>query len=210
MILRVLLLFFLCVPSVLQADFEDFSFGPVRQPLRYKEDFFRLNAKWLTRDADSLSRSIYFLELASVLPFDHPIKALIPIQTEQQYEKYQLALMMHIMLQLTDSYIQYGNLYMKNKLYFYNKEFAKDYADGYDVAQFYHRSARLYWQKTMDYAQKAGAISVELNPELSHTLVHFDDMISKVRKGLVDYNKPLDKLESDIASNRSVLESWQL
>jgi hypothetical protein len=180
------------------ADAKDFSFHPLRSKLRYKEDFFHLYNQWLYPDTDSVGRNVYFLELAYALPFDHPIKALTPITNENQYGRYQAILMMKICWLLTQEYINYGYLYMKEHIYFFNDEFLKEYKDGYDIAEFYFDQAGKYWDQAVDYAKKADSFR-----GYRTGLIAYEDDVRKILDGVTDYYKVVRNLKSRISRNRN-------
>lgn len=185
-------------------DISDYSFRPMREKIRTKEDFLRLYNTWLYADLDSVSRNIYFLELATVVPFDHPIKALTVITNEMQYERYKNLIMMHLCRMLTQEYINYGYFYMKEHLYFFNEEFKKDYLDGYDIAEFYFTKSREYWNQALGYAQAADAV-VGWRLDLHY----YEDEIYKIKTGELDYYKVLDNLMTRIQNNRDeIVQMW--
>jgi hypothetical protein len=192
----VLTLFF----SNLQAGENDFGFKPMHQKIHYKEDFYRLYNEWLYPDADSVSRNIYFLEMATVVPFDHPIRALVPITNDIQYERYKSLLMMHICSLLTKEYIDYGYLYMKEHIYFFNSEYKKDYLGGYDIAEYYFNHAKNYWDKTIDFANRAYNIK-----GYKTELMYIEDELYRVETGGLDYYKVVNNLMDRINSNRRIL-----
>ncbi len=196
-----LLIIFLCFTQS-YADLKEFGFKPIHEKIHYKEDFFRLYNEWLYADEDSISRNIYFLEMAYVVPFDHPIKALAPITDEIQYERYKNLLMMHICTLLTKGYIDYGYLYMKEHIYFYNAEYKKDYLDGYDIAEYYFKHARNYWDQAVGFADAADNIK-SLKPDLPH----MEDELYRIKSGSLDYYKVVNNLFERINKNRQILAS---
>lgn len=188
--------------SVSFSGVKDFGYQPMHEKIHYKEDFYRLYNEWLYSDPDSISRNIYFLEMAEVVPFDHPIKALTTITNDTQYERYKKLLMMHICSLLTKGYIDYGYLYMKEHIYFFNAEYKKDYLDGYDIAEYYFRHAKNYWDMTMDYANSAGNIK-----GFKTDMLYMEDELFRIQTGDLDYYKVVDNLLNRISNNRKILAS---
>lgn len=184
------------------ADLKDFGFRPLRHKLDTKEDLFRLYTRWLYSDLDSTSRNILYLELAYTLPFDHPIKALTPITNQVQYQRYRHLLMMQISLLLVKAYINYGYLYMKEHLYFFNREFFKNYLDGYDVAEFYFGEARKYWKIAKDLARLADGIK-----GYRIAIPFWEDQLYRIKTGDLDYDEILDHLMSRLRKNRAIIKS---
>lgn len=195
---------FLFINLNLFSDFKDFGYKPLREKIKYKEDFFRLYNVWLYKDLDSISRNIYFLELAYVVSFDHPIRALIPITNEIQYERYKNILMMYITLMLTKEYIDYAYMYVKENIYFYNEEFFKDYLDGYDIAEHYLKCASKYWEEALNFARIADSIKGY------RTELHYmEDQLYRIKINDLNYEKIINNLMSRINKNREKIKNFQ-
>ncbi len=182
----------------------DFGYQPLHQKIHYKEDFFRLYNQWLYSELDSVSRNIFFLELAYSVPFDHPIKALTPITNDVQYERYRNLLMTHICTLLTQEYINYGYMYMKEHIYFFNSDFKDEYLEGYDIAEFYFNQAKKYWDQAIQYGQAADNIN-----GFRTDLEAMEDEIYRMKTGNLNYYKVIDNLMMRINRNRSEIESLQ-
>jgi len=184
---------------------------PVPKRLDTKEDLIKLDSQTLNQNEkqDAIAHNIYFLELALTMPFDHPIKALIHITDEKIYQKYQCALYAHINQRLADEYIQYGTLFNKENIYFYNKDFHEDYLDGYDIAEFYFRSALIYRRRAVEYAQKARKILGELNPNKDQSLIDFDQKIYMLTNDPFDFEEIYQNLLSRLQKNRERILALQ-
>ena len=194
--------------SSLFADLDDFGFKPLPRKLRYKEDFFRLYNRWLYADEDSISRNIFYLELAFAMPFDHPIKALVPITSKRQYQKYKDLLMMQISMLLTKQYLILGNYYMKEKIYFFNREFFKDYLLGFDVAELRYKEGLDYWHYALKYAKKADAIrGVHMDLRFWGKNFDYEDLLYKIKTGKIDYNKVIQQRLARVRKNRNFILS---
>lgn len=195
---------------MLFADVSDFMVQPVPRKLNTKEDLISLDNQSLSQNErqDILARNIYFLELALVMPFANPIKALIRITNETQYQKYQLAIEAHINNRLADQYTQYGLLYYKPNVYFFN-EFYEEYLDGYDIAEFYFKSAFTYRQRAAEIADRARDIPGELNPNKDQTLIDFDQQIYTLTNDPYDYQEIFLKLLEELQENRERILALQ-
>ncbi len=203
-----IVLVFVSLFSVAHGDFDDFGFKPLARKLRYKEDFFRLYNRWLYADEDSISRNIFFLELAFAVPFDNPIKALVPITSKKQYEKYKDLLMMQISMLLTKQYLILGNYYMKEKIYFFNREFFKDYLLGFDVAELRYKEGLDYWHYALKYAKKADAIhGVHMDLRFWGKNFDYDDLLYKIKTGEINYNKVIQQRLARVRKNRNYILS---
>ncbi len=177
---------------------------PVPKRLKTKEDLVKIDSQTLNRNdkQSAIARNIYFLELALVMPFDHPIKALIRITDEDQYQKYQHAVTAHINQRLADEYVQYGRLFYKENVYFFNDDFTKEYLDGYDVAEFYFKSALEYRRKAKESAQLARAIFGELNPNRDQSLIDFDQKIYTLTDDPYNFEKKYSRILDELEQNR--------
>ena len=174
------------------------GFKPMNEPLKTKEDFLKIYNQWLYSDLDSTSRNIYFLELAYVAGYNHPIQALTTITNEIQFDRYKYLLQMHICTLLTQEYINYGYFFVKEHVYFYNQEFKTNYLNGYDVAEFYFNGARKYWNEAVSNAQFADSIKgwrTDLN--------YYEDEIYRIKTGDLNYYKVLDNLMVRVNNNRA-------
>lgn len=177
---------------------------PVPKRLDTKEDLIKIDTVTLNQNEkqDALARNIYFLELALVMPFDHPIKALIKVTNEEQYQKYQYAVDAYLHKRLADEYVQYGNLFYKENIFFYNDDFFKEYLDGYDVAEFYYKSALTYRRRARDFAEKARKIKGEINPNRDQSLIDFDQQVYQLTNDPFDFEDIYQKLLMRLQLNR--------
>ncbi|MGL4367022.1 MAG: hypothetical protein ACRCTQ_01895 [Brevinemataceae bacterium] len=196
---------------MLHARVSDFMMLPVPKRLDTKEDLIKIDSRTLDRreQQDALARNIYFLELALAMPFDHPVKALVRITNEQQYQKYKFAVCAHLFQRLADEYVQYGNLFFKENIYFYNNEFYQEYLDGYDISEFYYNAALIYRRKALEQAKLAAKISGELNPNKDQILIDFDQKIYLLIDDPFDFEAVYAGLLKKIENNRNKIRSLQ-
>ena len=184
---------------------------PVPRRLNTKEDLIKIDSTTLNQNEkqDAIARNIYFLELALAMPFDHPIKALIRITNENQYTKYQFAINAHLNQRLADEYVQYGRLFYKENVYFYNDDFQKEYLDGYDIAEFYFQSALTYRRKAAEEAQKARDIPGELNPNRDQSLIDLDNKVYMLTNDPYDFEEIYGKMLDELQANREKVLALQ-
>ncbi len=184
-------------------DLEDFKFKPLNKRLKYVEDFFRIYNEWLYEDLDSISRNIYFLELAWVLPFDHPIRALTPISNEIHWQRYKLLIKMHIALLLTKNYLDFGKQFYKDNIYFYSKEYEKELLEGYDIAETYFKSALKWFEIAKRYASMVSMYNSQI---YRTTLYYIEDEWQKLLNGEIYYDITIKRLINKISQNRNKLK----
>lgn len=189
----------------------DYGFQPMNTIIHTKEDFFRLYTMNLYADIDSVSRNIFFLELAYTMPWDDT--PLVFITNETQYEKYQFLLMTHICVLLTQEYINFGYLFMKENIYFFNEEFLTDYLDGYEVAEFYFTHAGNWWKEAIQYAQSADSYTgVKMDKNFWGHNFDFENEVYQMKTGELDYLEVINDLFERITENRetisNMMEAW--
>lgn len=193
------------------ASISQWMIQPVPKRLDTKEDLIKLDSRTLNQNErqDAIARNIYFLELALVMPFDHPIKALIRVTDENLYQKYQHAVTAHINQRLADEYVQYGRLFYKENIYFYNDDFFEDYLDGFDIAEFYFKSALTYRRKAKEAAELARSIPGELNPNRDQSLIDFDQKIYTLTDDPYNFEKIYQRILTEVQQNREKILALQ-
>lgn len=185
------------------SDLKEFKFKPINKRLKYVEDFFQIYNEWLYQDLDNISRNIYFLELAWSLPFDHPIRALTPINDETHWERYKLLVKTHIALLLTKNYLDFGKQFYKENIYFYSKEYEKELLEGYDIAETYFKMALSWFKTAKEYAEKVSTF----DPHMYATTLHYmEDQYRKLLKGEIYYEVTISRLLEKISRNREKLK----
>lgn len=182
---------------------------PVPKRLDTKEDLIKMDVQTMYQNErqDTIARNIYLLELALIMPFEDPIKALVRITSEKQYEKYQYAVEAHLHHRLADEYLQYGRLFYKEKIYFYTTDYYKEYLLGYDIAEFYFRSSRIYRERAENFAQKARDIFYEINPNRDQCLIDLDQKVYLLTDNPYDFEAVYDMLLEDLEKNRTLVQS---
>lgn len=191
-------------------DMPDYTFVPVHEKIRFKEDYYQLAADWLYADLDSVSRNIYYLEIATVMCFRPAIQALVPITNEMQYARYSNLIEMDICRLLTRYYIEYGNEYMKEHLYFFNREFYTNYTEGWAIAEKYYKDARAWWDKAVDYAKAADAIrGWRLDNDFYGRHIPWENTLERIKSGDLNYYKIVGMRLAKIDENRAkAKEMW--
>ncbi|MEN2997907.1 MAG: hypothetical protein ABDH28_02570 [Brevinematia bacterium] len=192
----------ICLAKI-PADTKNFKFKPINKRLKFVEDFFQIYNEWLYQDLDSISRNIYFLELAWSLPFDHPIRALTPISNETHWQRYKLLIKTHIALLLTKNYLDFGKQFYKENIYFYSKEYEKELLEGYDIAEKYFKSALGWFGVAKKYAKMVSVYDPQI---YATTLHHMEDEYRKLLNGEIYYDVTVKRLLKKIAQNREKLK----
>ncbi|MCX8029013.1 MAG: hypothetical protein N2712_03360 [Brevinematales bacterium] len=185
------------------SDSDDFKFKAINKRLKYVEDFFKIYNEWLYQDLDNISRNIYFLELAWVLPFDHPIRAMTPISNEMHWQRYKLLVKTHIALLLTKNYLDFGKQFYKDNIHFYSKEYEKELLEGYDIAETYFKSALGWFEIAKRYAKLVSKFDSQV---YATTLYYMEDEYRKLLNGEIYYDVTIKRLLKKISLNREKLK----
>lgn len=205
----ILILLFSALALPCSASLREYSFKPMREKIRYKEEFYQLYAEWLYADFDSITRNIWFLELASVVPFDHPIKALVPVTNEMQYARYQNLVNMDICRLLTKAYLDFANQYMKEHIYFYNAEFMSNYLEGYEIADAYFDQAKNWWDKAVTFAQAADTYKGwRIDGDFRGHHFNFENTMYRIKSGDLNYYKVIAMRKERVAKNRKIIDDY--
>jgi hypothetical protein len=126
----------------------------------YVEDYYELYGKKLYHNETSMRVNIRYLETALTARFRHPSQALVRVRTKKEYKKYRKLLYMHINLLIMRNHMRIASRYDKQKLYFYNYDFAKDIRDSLVFAEKYYKDAMPYWNRAKRYAKMASRIKI--------------------------------------------------
>jgi len=126
----------------------------------YLEDYYLLYGKKLYYNENSLRVNIKYLETSLTAYFRHPSQAIVKVETRKEYRKYRILMYMHINLLIMRNHMRIASQYDKQKLYFYNYDFAKDIRDSLVYAEKYYKEAIPYWNKARKYAKMASRIKI--------------------------------------------------
>jgi len=170
----------------------------------YKEQYYRLYHVHYIQYPDDTIENIYWLEQALKADFANPLYALALIETEIQWEKYRYLFNMHLYLKIIEQYIFLGNKWNKRNAYFYNAPFRDQNLESLDIAETCYRTALLYWDEAVAWAEKAGERRfrwIEL-PGVSF----WQDEAFRIENGSLDYGRTLNR---ELAYLQTVRERFQ-
>jgi len=168
----------------------------------YIEQIYKLYESNLYRNQTTVKRNIFWLENSLKLPNIHPIQAIIVTDTWEEYVKYKLLLRFHIHYLLTKEYTDWGWIYDKQDVTFYNMEWADQIEESFEIAKSRYLIAQEYWKKTKELSRMAYDIGVRvgwekiesLNYEIQTDTFDYDyDDILEMR--LADIERKLDKIK---------------
>lgn len=126
----------------------------------YLEDYYELYGLKEYYNENTLRKNIDRLKTALNCKFRHPSMALVKVETEKEYEKYRNLLFMHINLLIMRNQMTIASRYDKQRIYFFNLDFAREIRESLNTADQYYGEAEPYWQRAREYARKASAIKI--------------------------------------------------
>jgi hypothetical protein len=173
----------------------------------YVEDFYLLYGMKLYYDENSLRENIRKLSLALSTKFRHPSQAIVKIETETEYEKYKNLMLMHINYLLMRDTMKIAAQYDKQKIYFYNLDFAKTIDESLDIADALYAEALPYWKEVKKYADKAS--QYKITTELSfmeserYSIIHGETNFEKtISLNRAKIQKKKGELAKALAANK--------
>ncbi|MCL2410580.1 MAG: hypothetical protein FWC97_02950 [Treponema sp.] len=121
----------------------------------YKEQFFRLFHMNHHATPDDIMENIFWLEQALKAPFANPLWALTRIENEIQWQRYRYLFTMHLNLKMVEQYLFLANHWNKREAFFFNAPFRDQNLESLDIAEKCFRTALIYWDEAVYWAQKA-------------------------------------------------------
>jgi hypothetical protein len=173
----------------------------------YVEDFYLLYGMNLYYDENSLRENIRKLKLALATKFRHPSQAIVKIETPDEYEKYKNLLLMRINYLLMRDTMKIAARYDKQKIYFYNLDYAKCIDESLDIADSLYAEALPYWTEVKKYAEKASQykITTELSSMESdrYSIIHGEtDFAKTINNDRAKIRKKKGELAKALASGK--------
>jgi hypothetical protein len=170
----------------------------------YVEDFYQLYGMKLYYDENSLRENISRLSAALSTKFRHPSQALVKIETEEEYEKYKNLLLMHINYLIMRDHLKIAARYDKQRIYFYNMDYAQAISESLDIADSMYDQALPYWREVKRYAEKAS--KYKITTELSH----MESERYAIIHGETDFEKTINRYKSEIKKKKAKLEKGMM
>jgi len=115
---------------------------------------------------------------------------------------------MHVSLLIIDSYLQLANRFDKQHLYFFNYWYAEDLKKSFEIAMYYYKTALIYWDEVLGYANEAEKINTRIN------LDKWEDELFLISTGKLNYKviieEHIKRLENKINLVEAYLKSKNL
>jgi len=126
----------------------------------YLEDYYQLYGMKQYYNVNSLRMNIARMKAALNSKFRHPSQALAKVETSEEYYKYRNLMYMHINLLIMRNYMRLASRYDKQKIYFYNMDYAKEISESLDIAESLYREAIPYWNIAKKHANTASTVKI--------------------------------------------------
>ncbi len=165
----------------------------------YLEDYYELYCMKQYYNENSLRKNIERLKTALKCKFRHPSQALVKMESNAEYNKYRNLLFMHLNMLIMRNYMRVASKYDKQKIYFYNIDFANEIKDSLDIAENLYKEAIPYWEKAKEYAEKASSY------KLTTDLGYIESERYSIVKNELDFGRIIDKYIEKIGKKRLIL-----
>lgn len=178
----------------------------VRQHFRtvphYVEDFYELYGMKQYYNENSLRKNITRLEIALTCKFRHPSQALVKIDTEEEYQKYRNLIFMHINMLIMRNHLKIATRYDKQKVYFYNLDYAKEIEESLNIAEGLYKKALPFWFAAKKHALRASEIKITTDlgfiESERYAILHGQTDFEKI---ITDHMRRLDKKKGVLAAS---------
>lgn len=170
--------------------------------LRYKEEFYRLYYLPHYSSQTDYNRNIFWLQIAMSAAFAPPIQALAICETEEEYQKYQILLKMHLNYLIAKNHVFIAARYDKHKPLWFNRRYKKDILKSLDIAEYHYLCAQNYWEEVLRYKQEAETIK-----KTRIKIDFLEDMIYKIDTDDVNYRRVTDRQLNKLKKTRSFFDS---
>ncbi len=171
----------------------------------YKEQLYDLYHEQLYPSARNYAENIYWLERILRADFANPLYALVKIETKEEWALYRELFNMHIYILLTRNYLQWGDRYVKQNVYFFNEPFKAMNLRSLEKGEALLEYSKVYWNL---------AVQTTNNIDLSKIYFfhidgteHFRDELRRIKEGRLDYGKIIERELNDLNNVRLQLES---
>jgi len=174
----------------------------------YLEDYYELYGMKQYYNENSLRKNIERLKTAMECKFRHPSEAIVRIESEEEYLKYRKLMFMHINMLIMRNHLSIASRYDKQKIHFYNAEFAKEINESLDIAEKYYSEAVPYWENAKKYAEEASAIKITTDlgfiESERYSIIHKEYDFGKIIDNYLKKIKEKKKKLSEMTASRSV------
>ena len=165
----------------------------------YLEDYYQLYGLKQYYDENSLRMNVARMEAALSSKFRHPSEALVKIETEEEYKKYQELMYMHINMLIMRDIMKIATRYDKQHIYFYNLDYAQVISDSLDEADKLYAQAIPYWDEAKRRAERASRYKITTD------LGYIETERFNIVKGETDFAKIIGQHRERIVKKKQQL-----
>jgi hypothetical protein len=151
---------------------------------------------------NSLRKNIAMLKTSLNCKFRHPSKALVKVETEDEYLKYRKLMFMHINIMIMRNYLKIGSRYDKRNIKFYDETFAKDINDSLDIARKMYEEAIPYWDEAKRLAEESSRIKITTK------LSNIESERFRIITGDLDFRKIINTHISGVDKKQEKLKNF--
>ncbi len=170
----------------------------------YLEDYYELYGLKLYYNENTLRKNIEGLKTALQRKFRHPSMALVKVESDREYFKYRNLMFMHINMLIMRSYLSIASRYDKQKVLFYNWDYAQEISESLDIAERHYAEALPYWERVREYAQVASQVKITtdlgfIETERKNIItgdIDFGRIIAGYRNGIREKKQKLNELKT--------------
>ncbi len=170
----------------------------------YLEDYYELYGLKLYYNENTLRKNIEGLKTALQCKFRHPSMALVKVESDREYFKYRNLMFMHINMLIMRSYLSIASRYDKQKVLFYNWDYAQEISESLDIAERHYAEALPYWERVREYAQVASQVKITtdlgfIETERKNIItgdIDFGRIIAGYRNGIREKKQKLNELKT--------------
>jgi hypothetical protein len=145
---------------------------------------------------NSLMKNIERLKTALQCKFRHPSMALVKVESDKEYFKYRNLMYMHINMLIMRGYLSIASRYDKQKVLFYNWDYAQEINESLDIADRHYAEALPYWDKVREYAQIASQVKITTD------LGFIETERKKIITGETDFGKIISDYRNGVREKR--------
>lgn len=171
--------------------------------IRYAEQFYMLYVKNMSEVTNNILRNITYLKLALQAPFAPVVQSLYPAETQEEYIRYKYLFKMHVNFMLVRSYLQLGDRFYKEHIYYYNYLYKDAIYKSLLWAKFYYEIAYQYWDKVLKYQKLAQRF------EKHRTKADkWEDEYYLIKAKQLNYKFIIERRLNDVENNIQYIKNW--
>lgn len=172
--------------------------------IRYAEQFYMLYVKNMSEVTNNILRNITYLKLALSAPFAPVVQSLYPAETQEEYIRYKYLFKMHVNFMLVRSYLQLGDRFYKEHIYYYNYLYKDAIYKSLLWAKYYYQLAYPYWDEVLKYIELAKRFEKNRTKACK-----WEDEYYMIKGNIINYKNIIDRRIQDVDNNLKYIDNWE-